>query len=86
MDSYAHAITYSQYNTSSITHAVDTAILKIPVPLCVGRPSTIFPDGLVRSSKSPCSVASDKNAAVVSNDALSSGELCVEMPRRLNGL
>lgn len=37
-----------------------------PVPVAFGRPRTMFPDGLVRSSKSPYNVASDKNAAVVS--------------------
>lgn len=42
--------------------------------------------GLERSSKSPKSVASDKNAAVVSNDALSKGEEREEIPVRLKGL
>lgn len=46
-----------------------------PVPLRAGLPTMMFPEGVVRLSKSPCNVASDKNAAVVSYDALSSGEL-----------
>ena len=46
----------------------DTAITtsKAPVPVGIGRPITMFPDGEVRSSKSPYKVASDRNAAVVS--------------------
>lgn len=39
---------------------------KAPVPVRLSLPMTMFPDGVVRSSKSPCSVASDKKAAVVS--------------------
>ena len=46
----------------------------------------MFPDGVVRSSKSPWRVASDKNAAVVSYDALSSGDGFVDIPFRLKGL
>lgn len=46
----------------------------------------MFPDGVLKSSKSPYSVASDKKDIVVSYDALSSGEGFVEMPLRLNGL
>lgn len=42
--------------------------------------------GLDRSSKSPKSVASDRKAAVVSNEALRSGEDREEIPVRLNGL
>ncbi len=57
-----------------------------PVPVRFGLPNTILPDGLDRSSKSPYKVASDKKAAVVSYEALSSGDGFVEMPFRLNGL
>lgn len=57
-----------------------------PVPHIDGLPITILPDGDVRSSKSPCSVASERKAAVVSYEAFSNGELFVEMPLRLNGL
>jgi hypothetical protein len=46
-----------------------------PVPLNAGRPTMIFPEGVVKLSKSPWRVASDKKATVVSYDALSSGEL-----------
>jgi hypothetical protein len=57
-----------------------------PVPVGLGRPNTIFPDGEVKSSKSPYRAASFKKAAVVSYDALSRGEELVEIPLRLNGL
>jgi hypothetical protein len=46
----------------------------------------MFPDGVVRSSKSPYRVASDRNAAVISYDALRSGEGLLEIPCRLKGL
>lgn len=61
-------------------------ISKAPVPIVEGRPRTILPEGDFKSSKSPCNVASEMKDAVVSNDALRSGELLVEMPFRLNGL
>jgi hypothetical protein len=57
-----------------------------PVPVKFNRPATIFPDGVVRSSKSPCNVASDRKDAVVSYDALSNGDGLVDIPDRLNGL
>lgn len=57
-----------------------------PVPVRFRRPITMFPEGVVRSSKSPCRVASDRNAAVVSYDALSKGDGFVESPLRLKGL
>jgi len=56
------------------------------VPLFDGRPSTILPDGEVKSSKSPYNAASEINDAVVSKEAFSNGELFVEIPFRLNGL
>lgn len=59
---------------------------KTPVPVRLSLPATMFPDGVVRSSKSPWSVASDRNDAVVSYDAFSKGEGLVEMPDRLKGL
>lgn len=59
---------------------------KTPVPLELGFPRTIFAAGDRKSSKSPCKVASDKKATVVSNDAFSSGEDLAEIPVRLNGL
>ena len=37
-----------------------------PVPVVLGLPRIILPEGVVRSSKSPNSVASERNAAVVS--------------------
>ena len=37
-----------------------------PVPVALGLPRIILPEGVVRSSKSPNSVASEINAAVVS--------------------
>lgn len=58
----------------------------VPVPTLLGVPITKLALGLLKSSKSPCSVASDKNAAVVSNDALSSGDDLLAIPVRLNGL
>lgn len=57
-----------------------------PVPVALGRPKTMLPDGVVKSSKSPNNVASDKNAAVVSYDAFKNGDGFVDMPLRLNGL
>lgn len=57
-----------------------------PVPVRFRRPITMFPEGVVRSSKSPCKVASDRNAAVVSYDALSNGDGLEESPLRLKGL
>jgi hypothetical protein len=56
------------------------------VPLVEGRPRTMLPEGEVRSSKSPCNAASDMNDAVVSKEALRSGELLVDIPLRLKGL
>lgn len=64
--------------------AVSTS--KAPVPVELGRPTTTFPDGLERLSKSPYSVASDMNDPLVSKDALSNGDELVAMPLRLNGL
>lgn len=61
-------------------------ISNTPVPVILGRPRTILLEGVRRSSKSPCSVASLKNAAVVSYDAFSNGDELVEIPLRLNGL
>lgn len=57
-----------------------------PVPLLLGAPITMFAEGLRKSSKSPCRVASDRNAAVVSKEALSSGDDLVAIPVRLKGL
>lgn len=57
-----------------------------PVPVKIGRPTTMLLDGVVRSSKSPCSVASDKNAVVVSYEAFRSGDGLVESPFLLKGL
>lgn len=57
-----------------------------PVPVRLGRPSTMHPDGVRRSSKSPNSVASERKAAVVSYDAFRSGDGFIEIPLRLNGL
>lgn len=65
---------------------VGARMSKAPVPLALGLPITILAAGLVRSSKSPWRVASDRKATVVSNDALSSGEDLAEIPVRLNGL
>ena len=59
---------------------------KTPVPVRLSLPTTMFPDGVVRSSKSPCRVASEMKDAVVSYDALRRGEGLVEIPDRLNGL
>lgn len=56
------------------------------MPVKLGRPITTLPEGVVKSSKSPCSVASPRKAAVVSYDALRSGEGFDEMPERLKGL
>ena len=61
-------------------------ISNAPVPLVLGLPMTIFAAGLDKSSKSPWSTASDKNATVVSKDALSRGDDLFEIPVRLNGL
>ena len=60
--------------------------LNTPVPVKLSVPATIFPEGDLRSSKSPYKVASERNAAVVSKDALRRGEELVAMPERLNGL
>ena len=49
-------------------------ISKLPVPLLLGTPMTIFAAGLVRSSCSPYRVASARNLAVVSNEALRRGD------------
>lgn len=57
-----------------------------PVPLVLGLPMTILAAGLDKSSKSPCSTASDRNCTVVSNEAFSSGDDLFEIPVRLNGL
>jgi hypothetical protein len=57
-----------------------------PVPLLLGAPITKLALGLRKSSKSPCSVASDRKAAVVSKDALRSGEDLEAIPVRLKGL
>ena len=57
-----------------------------PVPHRIGRPNTKFPDGVLRSSKSPYSVASERNAPVVSNEAFNRGDGCTLIPLRLNGL
>lgn len=57
-----------------------------PVPVKLSLPATMFPEGDLRSSKSPCKVASERNAAVVSKEALRRGEELVAMPERLNGL
>ena len=57
-----------------------------PVPVALGLPRIILPEGVVRSSKSPNSVASEINAAVVSKEALSKGDEFVEIPLRLKGL
>lgn len=61
-------------------------ISNTPVPVRFSLPITILPDGVDRSSKSPCSVASERNAAVVSYDALSRGDGFVDMPFLLKGL
>jgi hypothetical protein len=61
-------------------------ISNAPVPVELGLPTTIFPEGDVRLSKSPYSVASEMKEPVVSNDAFSSGEELVEIPFRLKGL
>lgn len=57
-----------------------------PVPVTMGRPTTRLLEGVVKSSKSPYRVASDKKAVVVSYDALRSGDGLVERPFLLNGL
>lgn len=57
-----------------------------PVPVRFNLPITMFPEGVVKSSKSPFSAASDKKAAVVSYEAFSNGDGFVEIPRRLKGL
>jgi hypothetical protein len=75
----SHTTTFSHIHTTVITS-------NAPVPIALGRPRTMLPDGVVSSSKSPCSAASEMNAAVVSYDALRSGDECVEIPFRLNGL
>jgi hypothetical protein len=73
--------------TATLSHQHTCAITSnAPVPVVLGRPRTMLPDGVVSSSKSPCSAASDKKLAVVSYDAFSSGDECVAMPLRLNGL
>lgn len=64
----------------------DMTTSKAPVPVKFKRPATMLPDGVLRSSKSPCNVASERKEAVVSYDALRSGEGLVEIPDRLNGL
>ena len=66
--------------------STDMTTSKTPVPVWLSLPMTMFPDGVVRSSKSPWRVASEKNAAVVSYDALSSGDGFVDIPFRLKGL
>lgn len=58
---------------------------KLPVPFALGLPITILAAGLVRSSKSPCSTASERKLTVVSNEALRRGEDLLAMPVRLNG-
>ena len=57
-----------------------------PVPVKFSLPTTMFPDGVLRSSKSPCRVASEMKVAVVSYDAFKSCEGLVEIPDRLKGL
>ena len=73
---------------SRINHDDSTGITtsKTPVPVKFSLPATMFPDGVVRSSKSPCSVASEMKEAVVSYDAFRRGDGFVEMPERLKGL
>jgi hypothetical protein len=61
-------------------------ISNAPVPVELGLPTTMFPEGDVRLSKSPYSVASEMKEPVVSNDAFSNGEELVEIPFRLKGL
>lgn len=68
------------------TTLLGTSTSNTPVPVRLSLPTTIFPEGDVRSSKSPCKVASERNAAVVSNDAFRRGEELVAIPERLNGL
>lgn len=73
---------------SAVNHDDSTGMTtsKTPVPVRFSLPATMFPDGVVRSSKSPCRVASEINEAVVSYDALRSGDGLVEIPDRLKGL
>ena len=61
---------------STVNHDDSTGIItsNTPVPVKLSLPATMFPDGVVKSSKSPCRVASDMNEAVVSYDALESIE------------
>ena len=46
--------------------SVSITTSNVPVPVALGFPKIILPEGVVRSSKSPNSVASEMNAAVVS--------------------
>jgi hypothetical protein len=61
-------------NDLTVYKALGALISKLPVPLLLGTPMTIFAAGLVKSSCSPYSVASARNLAVVSNDALRRGD------------
>lgn len=71
-------------SSSARTTGVRTS--KTPVPLDPGFPRTMLELGLLRSSKSPWRVASERKAAVVSNEALRSGDDFDEIPVRLKGL
>ena len=78
------ALSWAYFYYARVPASINTP--NAPVPVALGRPNTMFPDGVLRSSKSPCNVASPRNAIVVSYDALSSGDGFVEMPLRLKGL
>ena len=79
-----HASRISLSNQRKLLVSITTS--NTPVPVALGLPRTMFPEGVVRLSKSPNSVASERNAAVVSYEALSRGDGFVEIPLRLNGL
>lgn len=70
----------------ALVASTGTAISKMPVPVCAILPSTMLALGLVKSSKSPKSVASEMKPAVVSKEALRNGEGELAMPVRLKGL
>jgi hypothetical protein len=77
---------YQVSHAASQAVTIGTAIWKMPVPVFAGLPITTLALGLVKSSKSPKRVASDKKPAVVSKDAFRKGDGEFAMPVRLKGL